>query len=143
MKTNPNFYAQKISQVVQETETIGEKMNPDYELIRNLIDKDQLNQLSEEKRQIIVENFQAGTDQYQVLLDTLKSLRAPARVIGTHKKFEAAFSRYVAGCQAMVDSISLSTVDAVAFTAAEKEQDEATDTISAAIQKIMNLLAGR
>src|SRR5699024_12198067 len=65
LKTNPNFYAQKISQVVQETETIGEKMNPDYELIRNLIDKDQLNQLSEEKRQIIVENFQAGTDQYQ------------------------------------------------------------------------------
>lgn len=143
MKPNPNFYAQKVSQIVQEIEKIGEKMNPDYEFLRQMIDKKQLDELTDEKKQEIRTAFQVGTDQYKALFDQLKKLRAPARVMGMHKKFERAFEDYVAGCQGMVDSLKDTTVDVSSFAAAEKQQDDATDAISFAIQRIMNLLTGR
>ncbi|MBP1040418.1 hypothetical protein I6N95_05255 [Vagococcus sp. BWB3-3] len=142
MKINLGFYIQKINDIVKETEAIGETMNPYFEEIRTAIDNETVGQLSADKLTEIHDNFAKGTTSYQGLLDTIKGLKAPAKVIGIHKKLEKSYTDYVAGCQAMVESINPSevTVDAAAFDKAEKKQDETTDTIAFCIQRMTSLL---
>lgn len=139
MKPNPNFYVQKINQIVKDTEKVGEDMNPNYEEIRGLIDEDNIAELTEERQLEAVEVFKEGTAKYRDFLKTLSSLRAPARVMGAHKKFERSYQNYVDGCQDMIESIS-NEVDVKAFDAAEQKQDEATDEIASALQKITSFL---
>ena len=139
MKPNPNFYAQKINQIVKDTEKVGEDMNPNYEEIRGLIDEDNIAELTEERQLEAVEVFKEGTAKYRDFLKTLSSLHAPARVMGAHKKFERSYQDYVDGCEDMIESIS-NEVDVKAFDAAEQKQDEATDGIASALQKITRLL---
>lgn len=139
MKPNPNFYMQKINQIVKETEEVGETMNSHYEEIRTLIDEDKIDELTEDKQLETVEVFKKGTAQYRQLLKTLSGLRAPARVMGVHKKMEQAYQSYVDGCQDMIESIT-NDVDVAAFDAAEQKQDQATDSIALALQKITNSL---
>lgn len=61
--------------------------------------------------------------------------------MGIHKKFERAYLSYVAGCEEMIQSINVEKgIDTDLFEASEKKQDQATDDISLAIQKMTNLL---
>ncbi|MCF1632434.1 hypothetical protein [Tetragenococcus koreensis] len=139
MKPNPNFYLQKINQIVKDTEEIGETMNPNYEEIRALIDEGKSAELTEERQLAAVEVFKEGTAKYCDLLKSLSSLRAPARIMGVHKKFERAYQTYVDGCEDMIESIA-NGIDIEAFDVAEQKQDEATDAIAASLQKMTSLL---
>ncbi|AYW45719.1 hypothetical protein LQF61_08570 [Tetragenococcus koreensis] len=139
MKPNPNFYLQKINQIVKDTEEIGETMNPNYEEIRALIDEGKSAELTEERQLAAVEVFKEGTAKYRDLLKSLSSLRAPARIMGVHKKFERAYQTYVDGCEDMIESIA-NGIDIEAFDVAEQKQDEATDAIAASLQKMTSLL---
>ncbi|MCF1616908.1 hypothetical protein [Tetragenococcus koreensis] len=139
MKPNPNFYLQKINQIVKDTEEIGETMNPNYEEIRALIDEGKSAELTEERQLAAVEIFKEGTAKYRDLLKSLSSLRAPARIMGVHKKFERAYQTYVDGCEDMIESIA-NGIDIEAFDVAEQKQDEATDAIAASLQKMTSLL---
>lgn len=130
---------QKLNQIVKETEEIGETMNSHYEEVRELIDKDKVDELTEDKQLEIVEVFKKGTAQYRQLFKTLANLRAPARVMGVHKKIEQSYQAYVDGCEDMIESIS-NDIDVAAFDAAEQKQDQATDNIASSLQKITNLL---
>ncbi|MEL5938475.1 hypothetical protein WN865_02670, partial [Tetragenococcus halophilus] len=65
MKPNPNFYVQKINQIVKDTEKVGEDMNPNYEEIRGLIDEDNIAELTEERQLEAVEVFKEGTAKYR------------------------------------------------------------------------------
>ena len=65
VKPNLGFYVQKINQIVTDTEKIGEEMNPSFETIREAIDNDQTTEITEEKRQEIIQIFTTGTKQYQ------------------------------------------------------------------------------
>ncbi|MDN6639559.1 MAG: hypothetical protein L0L10_02130 [Tetragenococcus sp.] len=139
MKPNPNFYLKKINQTVKETEEIGTTMHPYYEEIRELIDNGKSDELTEEKQLEAVEVFKEGTAKYRDLLKSLSDLRAPARVIGAHKKFEQSYQSYVDGCEDMIESIS-NGIDVKAFDEAEQKQDKASDSITLSLQKITNLL---
>ncbi|MGM9903224.1 hypothetical protein A5844_001980 [Enterococcus sp. 10A9_DIV0425] len=141
MVPNIGYYVQSVDQIVKETETIGESMHPKYERIREAIDQNKLTELSHEELKETVELFENGTKKYRELLKKISSLRPPAKAMGIHKKFEKAYLSYVAGCEEMTQSIQLEKgVDAELFNAAEAKQDQATDDISAAIQKMTNLL---
>lgn len=142
MKANLGFYIQKINDIVKETEAIGETMNPYFEEVRNAIDADTVGELSTDKLTEVHANFAKGTASYQGLLNTIKGLKAPAKVIGIHKKLEKSYTDYVAGCQEMVDAIdpAAGSVDQAAFDGAEKKQDETTDTIAFCIQRMTSLL---
>lgn len=142
MKPNLGVYIQKINDLVTETETIGETMNPDFEIIRNAIDSDQLASLSTEKLAEIHANFSQGTAKYVEFLAIIKGLKAPVKVIGIHKKLEKGYGEYVAGCQEMVNAIDPENqqVDVPAFNAAESKQDETTDTIAFCIQRMTSLV---
>lgn len=142
MKPNTGFYVQKINDIVKETEAIGEKMNPNYEAIRQAIDEDKLAELTPESLQETTEIFEEGTGKYRVMLAEISQLRPPAKVLGIHKKFEKAYQNYVAGCEEMIASIQ-ENVDVAAFDAAEEKQDAATEVISFSIQRMTNLLLGR
>ncbi|WP_368251466.1 hypothetical protein [Enterococcus sp. 2201sp1_2201st1_B8_2201SCRN_220225] len=143
MKPNIGFYVQKINDIVKDTEAIGEKMNPNYEVIRQAIDEDKLATLTPENLAETREIFEAGTGKYREMLSTIGGLRPPAKVLGIHKKFERAYENYVAGCEEMIASIKEDQVDVPAFNAAESKQDEATEVISFSIQRMTNLLLGR
>ncbi|MBM7709674.1 hypothetical protein [Enterococcus lemanii] len=140
MRPNLGLYIQNINQIVQETEAIGENLNPKYEEIRQAIDQEQLAEISAEKISEIVETFANGTSKYEAMLKQVRSLRPPAQVLGIHKKFENSYANYVAGCQEMIASLAQGTVDVEAFNAAEEKQDGATDGISFAIQRMTRIL---
>lgn len=139
MRPNLGFYVQKINDIVKETEQIGEQMNPNYEEIRKAIDEKQIDTITEERLQEISGVFKAGTEKYQQMLQQVEALRPPAKVMGIHKKFEKAYTKYISGCEEMILSVE-GKIDAPAFDAAEKKQDEATDEISFSIQRMTGLL---
>lgn len=139
MRPNLGFYVQTINDLVKETEKIGETMNPNYEEIRQALDKKKESELSTERLETIEASFKKGTDKYRLMLEQISKLRPPATVMGIHKKFERAYTKYVAGCEEMILSIA-DGVDREAFDASEKKQDEATDEISFAIQRMTALL---
>ncbi|HIY56950.1 MAG TPA: hypothetical protein H9829_01940 [Candidatus Tetragenococcus pullicola] len=139
VKPNLGFYVQKINQIVTDTEKIGEEMNPSFETIREAIDNDQTTEITEEKRQEIIQIFTTGTKQYQEMAQQISQLRPTARVLGFHKKLETSYKEYIAGCEDMIQSLS-DDIDVEAFDAAEKRQDKASDGISFAISRMTNLL---
>ena len=139
MRPNLGFYVQTINDLVKETEKIGETMNPNYEEIRQALDKKKESELSPERLETIEVSFKKGTDKYRLMLEQISKLRPPATVMGIHKKFERAYTKYVAGCEEMILSIA-DGVDREAFDASEKKQDEATDEISFTIQRMTALL---
>ncbi len=143
MRPNLGYYVQTINDIVQDTEQIGETMNPDYEVIRQAIDEEKLSELTPEKMAGTIESFQEGTAKYKAMLEKIGTLRPPAKVMGIHKKFERSYQKYVAGCEEMILSLQGDAIDTELFNASEKKQDEATDEISFAIQRMTKLLMGR
>lgn len=143
VKPNAGFYVQKINDIVKDTEAIGEKMNPNYEVIRQAIDEDKLTELTPESLAETTAIFEEGTGKYREMFRTIGELSPPAKVLGIHKKFERAYENYVAGCEEMIASIKEGKVDVAAFDAAETKQDDATEVISFSIQRMTNLLLGR
>ncbi|WP_430610195.1 hypothetical protein [Enterococcus sp. DIV0876] len=139
MRPNLGYYVQTINDLVKETEAIGENMHPNYEEIRQAIDEKKIADLSQERLAEIAETFKEGTEKYRLMLKKISQLRPPANVMGIHKKFERAYMSYVAGCDEMILSIA-DGVDTEAFDAAEQKQDQATDDISFAIQRMTALL---
>ena len=144
-KPNLGFYVQKINDVVTTSENVGEEMNPSYEKVRSAIDDNKVADLSKEELTEIKELFLSGTNKYRELLAEITSLKAPAKVIGIHKKLEKSFTEYVEGCQEIVDAIDADTVsvDVEQFNTSENKQDEATDTISFCIQRVTQLVLGK
>ncbi|MGV3083998.1 hypothetical protein [Enterococcus dispar] len=144
MRPNLGYYVQNINDIVQDTEKIGEEMNPHYEIIRAAIDADTLTELTPEKITEVVDVFTAGTKKYKAMLAQIEKLRPPAKVMGIHKKFQRSYEKYVAGCDEMIASLQTEQgIDTPAFNAAEEKQDEATDEISFSIQRMTNLLLGK
>ncbi|KAF1292646.1 hypothetical protein [Candidatus Enterococcus leclercqii] len=143
MRPNLGYYVQTINDIVQDTEKIGETMNPDYEVIRQAINDDKLSEITPEKMATTIESFQAGTAKYKTMLEKIGSLRPPAKVMGIHKKFERSYQKYVAGCEEMILSLQGDAIDVALFDSSEKKQDEATDEISFSIQRMTKLLMGR
>lgn len=139
MRPNTGFYAREINEIVQNTEKMGERLHPSYEEIRTALDEKKIADFDQERLSEIHELFKEGTQFYQLNLEKIGLLKAPAKVMGNHKSFEKAYIQYVAGCQEMTDSL-LPEVNEEAFNAVEKKQDAATDTIYKTIQKITNLL---
>jgi hypothetical protein len=140
MKPNAGFYISKINDIVTLTEDTGDKLHESYEVIRKAIDNDKLSEVSAEQLTEINTEFSAGVATYNEQLALIKTLKPTPRVMGIHKKFERAYTDYVAACQAMVDSINEGVVDAKAFDASEVQQDEASQEISFAIQRMTNLI---
>ena len=141
MLPNIGYYVQSVDRMVKETEEIGEQMHPKYQVIREAIDQKKTEDLSPEELAEIVHLFEEGTKKYRVILKKISQLRPPAKVMGIHKSFEEAYTSYVAGCEEMTQSIQPeSGVDHDLFDASEEKQDQATENISSAIQKMTNLL---
>lgn len=144
MRPNLGYYVQNINDIVQDTEKIGEEMNPHYEIIRAAIDGDNLESLTPEKIAEVVDVFAAGTKKYKVMLAQIEKLRPPAKVMGIHKKFQRSYEKYVSGCEEMINSLQTETgIDTKAFDISETKQDEATDEISFSIQRMTNLLLSK
>ena len=137
--------SKKINDVVTASEQVGEEMNPSYEVIRQAIDSNSISELSAEELKNTQDLFLSGTDKYRELLAQIKGLKAPAKVMGIHKKLEKSFVLYVEGCQEMVDSINVeaNSVNEEMFNASEAKQDEATDSISFCIQRVTQLVLGK
>lgn len=141
MLPNLGYYVQTVDKIVKETEAIGETMHPKYEKIREAIDQKKTAELTQSELVETVELFDQGTEKYRNMLKKISTLRPPAKVMGIHKNFEKAYKNYVAGCEEMTQSIQPEKgIDAEQFDASEAKQDQATDDISAAIQKMTNLL---
>lgn len=133
-----NVYLNKLSAFVEETEKTGEGMNADYEKIRNAIDEKKTDELSSDDLAAIYAVFEKGVDSYLVDQANLKMFRAPARVIGIHKRLEKTFDEYVVGCQKMLAAVD-GKLDIAAFDEAENDQDEASKGISFCIARITQL----
>ncbi|MEE6715304.1 hypothetical protein [Schleiferilactobacillus harbinensis] len=135
------YYAKTINDVMDGITSIQEKMDPDYQLVRNAIDENAVDKIAEEKYFSIIENFTKGTNGYRDLQAQLEKSAVPARLMGNHHLLLGAFKTFVAGCQAMIDSMHDDrTVDVAAFRAAEAAQDKATDNIGKYLGRVDQLV---
>ncbi|MFC6259780.1 hypothetical protein [Levilactobacillus fujinensis] len=139
-KNNMTGYIQILSSVLQGTEEGAGQMNADFETLRQAIDDQKVNELSQVDLQKIADNFQRGTDAYETNLNKLEQADAPVRVLGKHKSLVAAYRIYVEACQSMTDSIDVEhqAVNQAVFDTAEKTQENAMEKVTANTQRIMN-----
>lgn len=142
MRVDLGYYIQMINQIIQDTEAVGEKMNPKFEEVKKAIEDNQISSLSSERLAEILTTFNEGTQKYKEYLAQLQGLKAPARIIGLHKKLVVAYQKYVQGCLDMIASLEGEVV-VDAFNQAEQYQDEASETIAFVIQRMTMLLMKR
>lgn len=141
MRPNLGFYVQTINDIVKTTEDIGEVMNPYYEEVRQAIDKNKVNDLTAERIAEIQAKFKEGTEKYELMLKKVGTLKPTPQVLGIHKKFQHAYTEYVAGCNEMILATDPETgIDADLFNASEEKQDQATDELTFAITRMSNIL---
>ncbi|MGX7173044.1 hypothetical protein [Enterococcus ratti] len=141
MVPNVGYYVQSVDRMVKETEKIGEKMHPKYQVIREAIDQKKTAEITAEELAEIICLFEEGTKKYHTIMKKISRLRPPAKVMGIHKTFEKAYLSYIDGCEEMIQSLqSTAGIDSALFDASEEKQDRATDNISASIQKMTKVL---
>lgn len=141
-QVNIGYYIQKVNEIVEVTEQTGEEMNPYYEIVRGAIDNGTHSEITADKIKEIKDVFSTGVAKYEGLLNVIKSLKSPIRVVAMHKKLEASFTNFVAGCEEMIASLGDkgSEIDVEKFNSSEKKQDESTETIIVSIQKMSDIL---
>lgn len=134
-------YGNVISTVLQGTEAAQEEMGPKFDALRQAIDAEKLADFSHEEYAATKAAFTKGTNTYQDLLDKMNQVAAPARLLGNHKLMVGAYTQYVAGCQAMLDSLGdgPQDLDVPAFNDAEKAQDEASGKFSKYLERVQQL----
>ncbi|MFH5810836.1 hypothetical protein [Companilactobacillus sp. FL22-1] len=133
-------YGKLINDTVESIQTEQDKLNPEYEKIREALDHSKVEKIDDVEYVKIQKDFTAGTANYQAILTKLEKGKAPARLMGTHISLVAAFKKYVEGCSEMTDSIGDDKkVDRKAFDESEKKQDEYMDKFSKLIQKLTTL----
>ena len=119
MRPNLGFYVQTINDIVKTTEDIGE-----------------VERIAE-----IQAKFKEGTEKYELMLKKVGTLKPTPQVLGIHKKFQHAYTEYVAGCNEMILATDPETgIDADLFNASEEKQDQATDELTFAITRMSNIL---
>lgn len=124
-----------------EKKRTGEVMNPYYEEVRQAIDKNKVNDLTAERIAEIQAKFKEGTEKYELMLKKVGTLKPTPQVLGIHKKFQHAYTEYVAGCNEMILATDPETgIDAELFNASEEKQDQATDELTFAITRMSNIL---
>ena len=133
-------YGNLINNTVQSIQEEQDKLNPEYEKVRDALDRSKVDKLDDVEYTKIQKDFTTGTKNYQETLANLEKGKAPARLMGTHISLVSAFKSYVEGCAEMSASIGDNKqVDRQAFDAAEKKQDEYMDKFSKLIQRLTNL----
>lgn len=133
-------YGQLINNTVQSIQEEQDKLNPEYEKVRDALDRSKVDQIDDVEYTKIQKDFATGTKNYQETLAKLEKGKAPARLMGTHISLVSAFKKYVEGCGEMTASIGDDKkVDRHAFDEAEKKQDEYMDKFSKLIQKLTDL----
>lgn len=133
-KNKMAVYAPFLSNIINETNKIGEEMSKDYEPLETAMGKDDYSSIDLENTK---EVFQNGTNRYQELFNQLDAADVPARELGRHAMLKDAYSDYVKGCQDMVDSIQNSTIEKEAFHAAGDLQQASIEKVFKVAQKIL------
>lgn len=130
-------YARVINNMVQKTQEVQERLNPQFEIIKTALNSSKVADIKVDEYIAIKADFQKGTDEYKAVAETLHAAKSPAKLMGMHHNLVTAYDRYAQACQDMVDSMEdTPEVNKAAFESAEKNQEEASDDISKFIQKI-------
>ncbi|MQS75896.1 hypothetical protein [Companilactobacillus halodurans] len=133
-------YGQLINETVQSIQDEQDKLNPEFEKIRDALDRSKVDKMDDVEYARVQKDFTTGTKNYQTTLAKLEKGKAPARLMGTHISLVSAFKKYVEACSEMTTSIGdKKQVDRHSFDEAEKKQDEYMDKFSKLIQKLTNL----
>jgi hypothetical protein len=133
-KNKMAIYAPFLSNVINDTNKIGEEMSKDYEPLEAAIEKDDYSSVDLKSTKLV---FQNGTDRYRELLNQLDKADVPARELGRHAMLKDAYTDYVKGCQDMVDSIQNTTVAKDDFNAAGDLQQSSIEKVFKIAQKIL------
>lgn len=133
-KNKMAIYAPLLSDLITNTNKVGEEMSHDYEPLEDAVAKNDYAGIDLAKTK---QTFQDGTDQYQGFLVQLQNADVPAKELGRHSVLTEAYADYVNGCQDMVDSISADKIDVEAFNAAGQAQQDSIERVFKTAQKIM------
>lgn len=133
-------YSSLINRVVSTIQETQDLLNPEFEVLRKALDRDQVEKIDPIKYKRYMHDFQKGTDDYKKLLAQLKKGKAPARMMGTHLSIVSSFDKYVQGCEMMSESLNEDqSIERQKFDDAEKIQDENMDKFSKHMQKLTQL----
>lgn len=115
-------YAKIVSDIIDSTQSNGEDLNADYEVLRKSIDDKTVSDLGSDRLTQIKTHFQSGTDKYQDNVNKLEQAPVPVKILGKHKILVRAYADYANACQDMTDSLNPedASIDAKKFNRSEK-----------------------
>lgn len=114
-------YSQLINRLVSTIQETQDLLNPEFEVLRKSLDRDQVEKIDPIRYKRYQHDFQKGTEDYKKLAAQLKKGKAPARLMGIHLSLVSTFNKYVEGCEMMTESINDDqTIERQKFDDAEK-----------------------
>ena len=132
-------FFQQIGIIMQETEKIGNEMNPYYEKIASAIKKDE--EVSKELLSEVAMEFEDGLEAYHKLEAQVRSMRAPAKLMILFQQFQSYYVSYVESCQMMLDAVQPDKgLDMDKFQQSEKMQDDKSQKLAATMTKMMRFI---
>ena len=136
-RANLGIYMRTLSQVIDTTEQMGERLDPFFEDVKAHTEGKK--ELSVDDYATIQENFHAGVVLYQANAKGLAEVKAPIQVLGMHKLLVSAYQDFYQGCVQMDESLDYQAhqVNVEKFVAAEAIQTEAMDKVSKQVQRIL------
>lgn len=141
MQQKAMHYGLTINNVVENTEKYQEELDPLFTALKDKLTANDLASMTPADYDETRATFAKRTADYATLADKLAAAVPPARLMGNQQLLVAAYRDFVAGCQAMTDSLGPDKkVDEAQFSAAEQQQDAATEKISKYLQRITNLV---
>jgi polar amino acid transport system substrate-binding protein len=135
-------YAKIVSDIIDSTQSNGEDLNADYEVLRKSIDDKTVSDLGSDRLTQIKTHFQSGTDKYQDNVNKLEQAPVPVKILGKHKILVRAYADYADACQDMTDSLNPedASIDAEKFNRSEKDQENHIAKVSDVTTRIMGML---
>ncbi|KPN79933.1 hypothetical protein [Apilactobacillus zhangqiuensis] len=133
-KNKMAIYAPFLSDLITNTNKVGEEMSHDYDPLEDAVANNDYSSIDLASTK---DTFQKGTDKYKEFLSQLDNVDVPAKELGRHSILKEAYADYVKGCQDMVDSIKADTIEADAFNEAGKLQQDSIERVFKTAQKIM------
>lgn len=139
-RANLGIYMRTLSQVIDTTEQMGERLNPYFEDVKAQTQGQK--ELTAEDFATIQKKFHDGVVLYEANAKGLAEVQAPIQVIGMHKLLVAAYRDFYQGCVQMDASLDYQThsVAQATFEAAEDQQTQAMDKVSSQVQRILRKL---
>lgn len=141
MANNSNQYFINLRNLMEMMGKTNEAVAPTFDKLRQAIDDQSLDKLSDAEFKNIKSEFIEASDNYLEGINLIKSVQAPAKLIGTNLNLIKYYQGYANATKAMTDALddSKKAVDLKAFNQSEEDQDTFIEKFNTTLNKLLSM----